>query len=192
MTIQQAKPWNAPGVRERRERERALLSEPDFIDHICDEVACTTNTLSDIARHFDIRYHELHSWVHNDADRLKKYAEALEARNSNLQDRVLRALLKIAEFDIRDLYDEEGHIKDIQDMPDHVARVISSLEMNVVVGNDGKISNKINKVKLADRMRGLEGIGRHAKMFTDKVEVDNKAPTTIKIVRFGDDADKPA
>jgi hypothetical protein len=157
------------GLRERRERERALMSEPDFIDSICDEIACSTKTLTDISQTYDIRYHELYKWVHGDPDRLALYAKALEARNANLQDRVLRALVRVAEFDVRELYDDSGNIKSVKDLPEHVAKVIGSMDMEHV-NVDGQIVTKIAKVKTADRMRGIENIGRATSMFTDKVE----------------------
>lgn len=157
------------GLRERRERERALMSEPDFIDHICDEIACSTKTLVDISEIFDIRYHELYKWVHGDPDRLSAYTKSLEARNASLQDRVLRALVRVAEFDVRELYDADGNIKSVHDLPEHVAKVIGSMDMEHV-NVDGRVVTKIAKVKTADRMRGIENIGRTTSMFTDKVE----------------------
>lgn len=168
------------------------MSEPDFIDDICDEIASTTHTLVEISIKHDIRYHELYQWVHSDPDRMAAYVKALESRNANLQDRVLRALVRVAEFDIRELYDEHGNLKSVQELPEHVAKVIASMDMEAVVGADGGVRMVPTKIRTADRMRGIENIGRHTQMFTDKVAVDT-GPMQLSIVRFSEQksADKP-
>lgn len=182
---------DSAGRRARRERERSLMAEPDFIDEVCDDIASTTHTLVDISEKYDIRYHELHQWIHGDVDRTQKYAKALEARNGSLQDRVLRALIRVAEFDIRELYTEDGAIKSIKDLPEHVAKVIGAIDLDSELDKEGRVVSYVKRVRVADRMRGIENIGRHVEMFTDKVKTEGPLMVTVK--RFGrESADKPS
>jgi phage terminase small subunit len=92
---------------------------------------------------------------------LSRRAERVEVKT----DDVLRELLRLAMVDIGQAYDAAGHLKPLHEMPEDVRRAIAGLESRV----DGEGAT-ILKVKFWDKTRGLEMLGRHLKMFTDKVE----------------------
>jgi phage terminase small subunit len=90
------------------------------------------------------------------------------------QERILTALLNIAEFDPRKLFNKDGTLKKVHEIPDDVASAIVSLESDDVEG-------EMKKVRFSDKVRALELLGKHLKMFTDKTEVSdpNGAPVII-------------
>lgn len=100
-----------------------------------------------------------------------------EKRTEITQDRVLNELAKIAFLDIRKIYNETGGLKNIQDIDDSTAGAITSIESVEEFDGYGEDREQIGynkKIKMLDKTKALELIGRHLGMFKDKVEVDVK------------------
>jgi phage terminase small subunit len=88
-------------------------------------------------------------------------------------DRVLRGLLKAAEIDIRMAYDEGGNLLPVKDMPEPLAKVISEIRTEELFDGYGKDREHIGTaktIKVVDRLRAQELLGKHLKMFTDITE----------------------
>jgi len=93
------------------------------------------------------------------------------------QERVLNALLKVAEIDPRMLFDKDGTLLPIHKIPADVAATIAAIESD---DKDGSIK----KVKFWDKVRALELLGKHLKMFTERNEIadGNGAPVVIQFM----------
>jgi phage terminase small subunit len=101
-------------------------------------------------------------------------AQARRAARVEVQaDDVLRELLRIARADIAQAFDESGALLPVQEMPEDVRRAIASIEVEQVGGDDGAVSF-VKKVRFWDKSKGLELLGKHLKLFTDKVELSGK------------------
>ena len=99
-----------------------------------------------------------------------------EKRTEVTQDMVIRELSRIAFLDIRKLYNESGGLKNIQDIDDETIKAISSLETLEEYdgyGEDKKQIGNTQKVKLLDKLKALELLGRHLGMFKEKVDVNH-------------------
>ncbi|MDO4282359.1 MAG: terminase small subunit [Clostridia bacterium] len=97
-----------------------------------------------------------------------------EKRTEVTQDMVIQELARIAFLDIRKLYNESGGLKNIQDIDEETVRAISSLETLEEYDGYGENREQIGntqKVKLLDKTKALELLGKHLGMFKDKVEV---------------------
>ena len=116
--------------------------------------------------------------------RLPKVQEEIQRRGKKLTtkleisaEKVLSELAKLAFFDIRKLYDEQGNLKPITSLDDETAAAVAGLEVEEAFEHFGKGQAKpkglLKKVKIADRGLNLERLGRHLKLFTDKVEITN-------------------
>ena len=93
------------------------------------------------------------------------------------QDMVIKELAKIAFLDIRKLYTENGQLKNVADIDDDTAGAISSLETLEEYDGYGDDREKIGdtkKVKVLDKTKALELLGRHLGMFNDKLDVNIK------------------
>lgn len=100
-----------------------------------------------------------------------------EQRTEVTQDMVIKELAKIAFLDIRKLYTENGQLKNIADMDSETAGAISSLETLEEYEGYGDDREKIGdtqKVKLLDKTKALELLGRHLGIFNDKIDVNVK------------------
>lgn len=107
------------------------------------------------------------------------------------QDRVLQELARIAFFDIRKLYNEDGSMKLPHELDDDAAAVLSGVDIStsLVAGAEEPTSVLTKKAKVFDKGAALTLAMRHLGMLTDKTEVTGKdgAPllegVTVKFVK---------
>jgi phage terminase small subunit len=85
------------------------------------------------------------------------------------QDWVVRRLARIADLDLRKLFTEDGVLRPIHELPEDVAGAIASVH---VVKRKGEAEGY--RVRLPDRIRALDLLGRHLGMFRDRVEVTGR------------------
>lgn len=94
----------------------------------------------------------------------------IEKRTEVTQDMVIKELAKIAFLDIRKLYTENGQLKNIADIDDDTVGAISSLETLEEYDGYGDNREKIGdtqKVKLLDKTKALELLGKHLGLFKE-------------------------
>lgn len=102
--------------------------------------------------------------------------EALERRASRVEvksDDVLRELLRLSMTDIGQAFDEEGKLKKLHEMPEDVRRAIAGVEVEELFegrGDSREHVGQVRKIKFWDKVKGLELLGKHLKLFTDRVE----------------------
>lgn len=107
-----------------------------------------------------------------------------EKRTEITQDKVLKELSNIAFLDIRKLYNDSGGLKNIQDIDEETAKAISSLETLEEYDGYGEDREQIGdtqKVKLLDKVKALELLGKHLGMFSD-VNVNMKNAVQVELV----------
>jgi phage terminase small subunit len=85
------------------------------------------------------------------------------------QDWVVRRLARIADLDLRKLFAEDGTLRPIHELPEDVVGAISSVD--VVKRKDDA---EEYRVRLPDRIRALDLLGRHLGIFRDRVEVTGR------------------
>jgi phage terminase small subunit len=92
----------------------------------------------------------------------------LELRNED----TLRAIANDAFRDPRKLF-EKGTMKDIEDLDLETAQLITGFDFVNLYEGEGEQKHcfgQLRKIRLSDRLKALEMLGRHQKLFTDKVE----------------------
>jgi len=98
-------------------------------------------------------------------------------RTGITQDRVLQELAKIAFVNATDVINmDEATIRGDANREDTAA--IASVKVKTIPGEEGDIVER--EVKMCDKLKALELIGKHLGMFTDKVNVN--AEMMVKIV----------
>lgn len=119
----------------------------------------------------------------------RKFAK-LEVKAEN----VLAELLTFAHSDPIELFTKEGVLKHLEDMPESTRRSIKSLEFEELFeGASGEkfCKGRTVKITLWDKPKGLELLGKHLKLFTDKIEVEGKL-TLEQLVEQAAAKGKPA
>lgn len=123
-------------------------------------------------------------------DRVNALMQKREKRTEASANRVLEELAKIGLADIRKLFDVDGKMLPPDRWPDEIAASVSSLEIEEkkmqVIGFDGEVEEKVTsvlkRVRFWDKTKALEMIGKHLKLFVDRVEheVVNSEDTTYE------------
>jgi len=102
---------------------------------------------------------------------MDKRAEQV-ALNANT---VLLELLKLAKSDLRKLFDESGSLLPVDQWPDDAAVAVAAVDVDEIFdgyGDERKHIGYTKKVKFWDKTKSLELLGKHLKLFTDRIEVE--------------------
>jgi phage terminase small subunit len=89
------------------------------------------------------------------------------------RERVLGEIAKLAFYDPGNLLEPDGSMKQIKDIDDVTRMAVAGLEVVELLegsGDERHAYGLCKKIKLADKGQNLERLGRHLKLFTDKVE----------------------
>lgn len=118
--------------------------------------------------------------AHSVGPRLLAHADVAAAINKVLEkqveklelsaDRILTELNRIALVDLGKAFDENGKLLPIHEMPEDTRRAISGFEQEDLFLGRYTHKQKIgltSKVKTFDKVRALEALGRHFKLFED-------------------------
>jgi len=111
------------------------------------------------------------------AEAIKQAMAERSKRTGITQDRVLRELAKVAFVNPTDVINmDEATIRDDANREDTAA--IASIKVKTIPAEDGDIVER--EVKMCDKLKALELIGKHLGMFTDKI--DFSGDVGVKIV----------
>lgn len=88
-------------------------------------------------------------------------------------ERTARELAKVAYHDIGEMFDEDGNLLPVHRMSETARAAIAGLDVETCDG-PGRVRTVTHKVKVADRIRALELLGKYQRMFTDRIEHDGR------------------
>jgi phage terminase small subunit len=100
--------------------------------------------------------------------------QKLEKKCEITAEKVLKRLWRIANADLAQFYDRNGNLKNVHDIPKTHRFALMGIEIDEIwngLGQDRIRTGETKKIKIADKIRALELLGRHLKMFTDNVEI---------------------
>lgn len=101
-------------------------------------------------------------------------------------DQVLKRLDEIGDVDIAEAYDQNGKLKPIHDIPIHIRKAISSIKVyeEYAQMSGGKVPiGEVREIRLWNKVQANELLGRHKKLFTDKVELTDKSNLAERLER---------
>lgn len=94
-------------------------------------------------------------------------------------ERVLLEVSRLAFADIRKCFNPDGTLKPLHELDDDAAAALVGMDV-VEIENDGQTRVVAKKFKLADKRGSLELLGKHLKMWTDKIEVSDRPMVYVK------------
>lgn len=118
--------------------------------------------------------------------------KARQHRTHITQDRVLQELARIAFFDIRKLYKDDGTLKAPHELDDDAAAVLSGVDIVEMAGSESEsVVMYTKKAKVFDKTAALTLAMRHLGILNDKVEHSGSAlmPPVIQFVLDADSAE---
>lgn len=104
-------------------------------------------------------------------------------RTRTTADEILLELRKIALADIAEAFDDEGRLRPLREIPAEVRKAISGVEVSQEFEGSGRNryhSGDLMKVKFWEKTKALELLGKHLRLFTDRVQVDTNV--SIRVV----------
>jgi phage terminase small subunit len=118
----------------------------------------------------EIGYQLLHNTTLSEHIEAKR--KRLEIKSEITQERIIKEFGRIATFDVRKLFDEEGNLKKIVDLDDDTAAAIAGVDISTFfkkgMSQDEIIQEVTKKVKAVDKKGALDSLARIRGMFNDK------------------------
>jgi phage terminase small subunit len=109
--------------------------------------------------------------------RIDELNNELKLRNMCTVERVLAEYAKLAYFNPKDLFNDNGKPKDISELDDDTAAAIAGLDQQEeyqCTGKDREFVGYTKKYKLADKKSALDSLAKTLGMFTDKIELSGE------------------
>lgn len=152
--------------------QERMLSDPQRMDKIFVHLA-SGGTLTDYCELVGQPYSELMVWINGDQVRKLKYEEGKKARQEWLFERVLEEYKALSMLNLSSLYDENGALRPSAEWGKLGACIagVESMEVTEMVDGEKVPVGTVKKVKLYDKTKTLEAMGRYLKMFTDVLEI---------------------
>ena len=114
--------------------------------------------------------------------RLIREGQAELSRSTGINARtVLEELLRIAQSDVRGLFNEDGTLKHPKDMPEDVRRTIAGID---VVDVPGTALSFTKKVRMWDKLRALEMLAKHLGLLKERVELTGKDGGPVEVAEL--------
>lgn len=169
------------------DRYEAFRSNPNSPMLVYNHIA-QGGALTDLAETLDFPYHYLTSWIEGDELLSAQFNRALKFRDEWAKETLLNHLRAISFVDIGNLYDDDGKLKNIKDIDKQTRRAMASFEEETieVMGQNGRIK----KVKMNDKLKAIEVLGKQLGVFHDKIEHTGKV-TLEKLVAESYEDDPP-
>lgn len=108
-----------------------------------------------------------------------------ERRTEITQDRVLKELAKIGFVNAKNLFRDNGSVKGIDELDEETASAITTIKTNELYEGYGEDRSQVGEtieIRLCDKIRALELIGKHLGMFKEKIELSGAITTEIEEV----------
>jgi phage terminase small subunit len=101
---------------------------------------------------------------------------------------VVRELVRIANADIAGAFNADGSLKPVAELPEDLRRAVSGVDVDELWEGRGEEREQVGvtkKLRLWDKTKALELLGRHLKMFSDKLALTDPdgAPLSVTITR---------
>lgn len=158
---------------ERFKKTQQLLGIPSLDDIICSAVA-NGGSLVELCNKWDVRYSDIMKWIREDQAREAAYNNALKDRDEWFVSSLIQELRYISMSNITQLFDENGVMLPLDQWPAGAARAVEAVKVDELFDGDGKNRRQIGytkQVKMWNKTKAIELLGRYLKMFLDRVEV---------------------
>ena len=128
----------------------------------------------------------------SNSDWSERYKDALEIAKAHQAARILEELSYVALADIRQAFDESGNLLPVHELPEHIARAISGIEVTEEFAGRGDLRVKTGttkKVRFVEKNRALELAAKILGMLIEKREITKELTLEELLVQGERDED---
>lgn len=163
-----------------QERTSALLSQNDIMSKIQRNIS-SGGSLIDLCKTWDVLYCDVYEWIRSDKTRSLIYDNAMAARDEWFKQEILGLARECAGVDPVDLFKADGTVKDIQDIPPKARLAITGIDVAELYDQEGQQIGVIKKIRLSDRLKAAEMLGKYLSMFVERKVVEVNVSMSDKI-----------
>lgn len=119
-------------------------------------------------------------------DRINELMKKRSDKTEITSNTVLKEILLLAKSDISAAYDDNGNLLPIKEIPEDCRRAIAGIKVFEEFEGFGKDRTKIGEVrevKFWDKVKALELLGKHLKLFTETIEIHDKSGLAERLNR---------
>lgn len=153
-----------------------MAMDDTTLSDICERVA-NGESLTTIAPELDLKYTRLLAMIRSNEEASKHYDQALKDRDEWAKERVLAEIRMLTMLDITKLYDEDNCLLPMNKWPKDMGRAVAAVKSNELFDGYGKDKEQIGmtrEVKLWNKEKSLELIGKNLHLFTERVNIEGK------------------
>lgn len=114
-------------------------------------------------------------------ERIQQAMKERATRTGITQDRVLREYARIAFFDPRKLFDEDGNPINISELDEDTAAAIAGLEVVQELNSETGRMSYTKKYKITNKLGALDSLAKHLGMFDGKQETHDSVTVVIDV-----------
>jgi len=147
----------------------AIVGDPERFMDFCRQIA-NGGSIKDICKRWNVNYGDLYAAIAINQKLSKVYHMALEARRHFDVEEMLEQMRALATSDVRSLFNPDGSLKHPNEMTAEESACIQSFEVETEINETDKefIATKIKKVKLWDKTKAIDLMGKALGMFVEK------------------------
>jgi hypothetical protein len=131
-----------------------------------------------------VKYSEVLGYITADERRMKAWNAAVKDGQSWLVNRLISELRAMGLIDIKDALNPDGTVRPIHEIPETLRRSIAGMEVKETYDEEGKLTGFIKTIKLADKHKSIEMLGKQLNMFVDKVVVSGDVKVTHHVEKY--------
>lgn len=150
---------------EEKKRTDEKLKDPALVSDVCAYVS-VGNSLIDLCNIWQVTYWVVSNYLYK--HHKDEYEAALCTRGEWIDMRILDEIKSIGLFDIRKLYDENSNLLESDKWPDEISRAVANIEVNEEYDKDGVYIGRTKKIKMWDKLKALELLGKNRKLFVEE------------------------
>ena len=118
--------------------------------------------------------------------KIKELEKPVLKKQEVTAERVVQELARIAFSDVADLFDEDGNMRNIREIPESARRAIAGVDVKEefeTFGGDTKVSTGYTKkIKMADKIKALELLGKTHMLSLFSENINIKEMPAVNIV----------
>jgi hypothetical protein len=147
-----------------------ICLKPNFMPSLLDAMA-NGDLLIDVCTRMNVKYSDVMGYIMADTDRKLAWNAAVKDGQSHLVNTLISELKAMRGFNIKDALNSDGTVRRIEDIPEALQKAITSIEVREVFDEEGKLTGFIKTIKLADKHKSIDMLGKQLNMFIDKIVV---------------------
>lgn len=126
-------------------------------------------------------YLESHKLYHKLEDGIEKIANIMIRKTAVESLQIITRLKNAATFDMKDVHNADGSIKNIHDMPDSITRLMESVKVRQDArgkleidkkGSPRFIPTETIEIKFPARMKAEDMLAKYYELYSDKLEIE--------------------